>query len=168
MPRTDVKASTNQLHTKHRKVEKSPEHLLLTEVPPAPEGFDEAAQFWWQYTCTLLIECGTLSRLFIGSIRNLCRLMSIIETIENQIAEDGTIVPIVKKYQGEEYTEHIINPMAEKLAGLYLKYDSLANSLGLTLYSSKINATDATGASSSQKAPTPPKVALPKPSPQKT
>ena len=134
----------------------TPEHMLLTEVPKPPEYFDEYACFWWTYYCGLMIECGTLSRMFIGTIINYCALASLIEHTEEKVAEQGKFIDVPKKYKGEEYIEEVINPLNWELRKMYSEFDRLACSLGMTPYSSKINAIDATGGSLSSLVSAPP------------
>lgn len=162
MPRNDIRPSRNQLETQDREVYSTAEHLQCLEIPPFPEDFNEAAQFWWTYYCGLMIECGTLSRLFIGSIKNFCKLAAIIEEVEAKVAEQGTFILVPKKFRGEEYDEEVLNPLLKDLGQYYDRFDRLATSLGMTLYSSKINALDATGTGNVEP-PTPPGVDLPTP-----
>lgn len=126
-----------------------PEHLLLTEVPAYPDQFegDDTAIFWWTYYCGLLIECGTLSRIFLGTMKNLCSLASITESYEAKIKEQGLFIEEVKTYKGEEYIVENPNPLTFDLRKMYGEFDRLATSMGMTLYSSKINNIDATAGS---------------------
>lgn len=137
--------------------------LLLIEVPPPPENFPEAAGFWWQYYCGLMIEIKCLSRLYIGSIKNFCMVSYFIELLEERISEEGFFIEVPKKYQGEEYVAIEVNPNMPKLQKLYDQHDRLAGSLGLTPYAAKVNAIDTTGNASPGAAPEPPSVDIDRP-----
>lgn len=147
MARTDVKKNSNAVHTKDPELFETPEHLLLTEIPSPPEEFNEdpIAIFWWTYYCGLMIECGTLSRLFIGTVRNVSKLASFIEQFELKVQEQGTFIDVVKKFNREEYIEEGPNPLIPDIRKMYGEMDRLLCSLGMTPFSSKINAMDATG-----------------------
>lgn len=137
--------------------------LLLLEVPPPPESFSEATIFWWNYYCGLMIEAKCLSRLYIGSIKNFCKVSADIEALEDLINEEGFITDVPKKFNGEEYVAREVHPQHQKLLKLYDIHDKLAGSLGLTPYSAKVNAMDLTGNASPTAAPEPPEVELDRP-----
>lgn len=143
MPRNNISATKDA--TQSFDGPPVPEHLLLTEVPPYPDIFedDDSAIFWWRYYCGLLIECGTLSRLFLGTMKNLCSLASITESYEAKIKEQGLFIDTVRKFQGEEYIEEVANPLTFDLRKMYSEFDRLSTSMGMTLYSSKVNNIDA-------------------------
>lgn len=137
--------------------------LLLTEVPPPPETFDEVTSFWWNFYCGLLIEAKCLSRLYVGSIKNFCKVSAAIEELEELINEEGFITEVPKKFNGEEYVAREVHPQHQKLLKLYDLHDKLAGSLGLTPYSAKVNAMDLTGNASASSAPEPPPVEIDRP-----
>lgn len=137
--------------------------LLLVEVPPPPEGFNETTTFWWEFYCGLLVEAKCLSRLYIGSIKNFCKVSAFIEELEALIDEEGFIVDVPKKAFGQEYVARETHPEMGKLLKYYDLHDKLAGSLGLTPYSAKVNAMDLTGNASSDSAPTPPDVDMDRP-----
>lgn len=130
--------------------------LLLIEVPPPPENFDDNTSFWWNYYCGLMIEAKCLSRLYVGSIKNFCKVSAAIELLEELIAEEGFICEVPKKFNGEDYVAKEVHPQHQKLLKLYELHDKLAGSLGLTPYSAKVNAMDLTGNAASTAAPEPP------------
>lgn len=131
--------------------------MLLTEVPPPPENLGPIGQDWWKYYCGLLIESKVLSLMFVGSVSNLCKTAELIDEIESAIRAEGSVTMIVKKYQGEEYTTQITNPMVRDLQSLYNTFSRLANDLGLTPFSAHANAIDSTGEAQESAIPTPPK-----------
>ena len=146
MPRITIRASKDNSTTKNiSEPESEAEHMLLLEIPEPPDCLGENGIFWWTYYCGLMIECGTLSRLFLGSVSNFCRLAELIDLYSDKIKEQGEFVLVPRKYQGEEYVEEQPNPLVNELRRMYDQFDRLATSLGMTPYSSKINSIDATG-----------------------
>ena len=160
MPRQDVRPKVDSIYTEDREVFETPGHLLLVEVPSPPGNFNELAAFWWQYYCQLMIETGTLSKCFIGTISNFCQLSALIEACEEKISEQGTFIEVAKKYKGEEYIEEALNPLTYELRKMYSEFDRLATSLGLTPYSSRIHAIDASGGSLTNPISEPPLTSL--------
>jgi hypothetical protein len=110
-----------------------------------------------------MIEAKCLSRLYIGSLKNFCKVSANIEVLEDLINEEGFITDVPKKFQGQEYTAREVHPEHPKLLKLYDLHDKLAGSLGLTPYSAKVNAMDLTGNASASSAPEPPPVDLERP-----
>lgn len=139
------------------------DNMLLVEVPPPPEELPEEAVFWWNYYCGLMVEAKILSRLFIGSVKNFVFLSAAIEKTELLIKEQGIFTLVPKKFNGADYVEEELNPLFSSLQKMFDQHDRLANSLGLTPYSSKVNAIDATGKMAPSAAPKPPDVGFDRP-----
>lgn len=156
MPRTDIKPAINAIHTENKETFETPEHCLLESIPAFPDILGEEGQFWWTYYAGLMIECGTLSRMFLGSLTNFCRLAELIMAYETEINESGFFIDVPKKYKGEEYTDREPNPLINEVRRMYDQFDRLATSMGMTPYSAKIHAIDATGGASSTAVSEPP------------
>lgn len=150
------RVKTNDSPVTSDKLYKAPEGMLLTVIPPPPETLNSDGVFWWNYYCGLMIEGKTLSRMFIGSIKNIAHVAQIIQAYETVLAEQGAIILVPKKYQGQEYVDKESNPLVDKLQKLYTQFDQLANSLGFTPYSARVNNMDTSGVNTEEDIPTPP------------
>jgi phage terminase small subunit len=141
--RTDAKKSPSSASTKHTEgPSRVPIELLLTDIPPASPHLNSDGTFWWEYYCGLMLESKQLSRYFISLVHNFCMVLQSIEAYESQLMQEGYFVDVVKTYKGEEYTEQVRNTLVDNLTKMYAQADSLANSLGFSPFSSKIQNID--------------------------
>ncbi|CAB4176377.1 Putative phage terminase, small subunit, P27 family [uncultured Caudovirales phage] len=140
--RTDVRKGANAAATKRDGATRVPIELLLKEIPPASEHLNQDGIFWWDYYCGLMLQSAQLSKYFISLVHNFCMVLQGIEAFEKKITEQGYFIDVPKKYAGEEYIEEVPNPLLDKLSKMYAQADSLANSLGFSPFSSKVQNID--------------------------
>lgn len=146
-------ANTNQRHLETFRVDSG---MLISELPDAPDDLDSEGEKWWKYYGGLMVEGRIFSRMFLGTLHNLCIMHMIRKMLQNELDRNGGIMcPAQRNIGGVRVELMVMNPIVRDLEEVISKMTTLFGALGMTVPTSKANNID-TGSSGPRTAGAPP------------
>lgn len=145
-------------NTAQRKLEtfRVDQGMLISELPEAPTDLDSEGEMWWKYYGGLMVEGKIFSRMFIGTLHNLCIMHMMRKLIQNELDRNGGImVDATRIIDGARVTVTVMSPLVKDLKEIITSMTTLFGALGMTVPTSKANNID-TGSSGPRTASGPP------------